>query len=63
MKLKIKKMIHKKTGNKYYLLSEDIINATNSNDGQLMCLYMNEDGDLFVRETKEFYIKFEKDNL
>ena len=51
---------HKKTGNIYYLLLDDIIDATNAQDGQRMCLYVNQSNQLFVREYDEFFIKFEE---
>ena len=53
------KVTHKKTGDTYYVVSDSVINATNSNDGQMMVLYKNQNGKLFVRETNEFRQKFE----
>lgn len=50
-------VIHNKTGNLYFLL-QDVINATNAQDGQKMCLYVNTKGQMFVRERKEFFEKF-----
>ena len=35
-----------------------MLNATNSNDGQVMVLYKNEYGELFCRELNEFKEKF-----
>ena len=35
-------------------------NATNSQDGQVMVLYKNNEGDLFVRDIQEFAVKFEE---
>ena len=49
---------HNKTGNTYFVLSLEIVNATNSNDGQRMILYANSTGQLFVRELEEFLCKF-----
>jgi len=59
--------IHKKSGRKYSLIFEDVINATNVQDGQLMMLYMGKTKDeksvkIFVREKKEFFEKFKKLN-
>ena len=51
------KYINNKTGNFYYYQGT-IINATNSNDGQVMVLYKNEYGELFCRELNEFKEKF-----
>lgn len=50
-------VIHNKTGKLYFLL-QDVINATNVQDGQKMCLYVNTKGQMFVRERKEFFEKF-----
>ena len=50
-------VIHNKTGKLYFLL-QDVINATNAQDGQKMCLYINTKGQMFVRERKEFFEKF-----
>jgi len=58
-----KKYRNKKTGKIYFLINNRIINATNANDGQIMVLYKNENGDLFVRERKEFLIKFEEEKM
>lgn len=49
---------HNKTGNTYLIISMEIINATNSNDGQQMVLYSNLTSQLFVREKVEFLNKF-----
>lgn len=48
--------IHLKTGNIYQVIDE-AINATNANDGEIVVIY-KKDGQLFVREKKEFYEKF-----
>jgi len=53
-------VVHIKTGNVYEILYEDIINATNAQDGQEMIMYKNKDGMIFVREKKEFFEKFRK---
>ena len=49
---------HNKTGNMYFIFSMEIINATNSNDGQRLILYGDSIGQLFVRERDEFLNKF-----
>lgn len=41
----------------YTMISDNIINATNSSDGQLMVLY-SKHGKFFVREKQEFFEKF-----
>ena len=51
---------HIKTGNIYYLL-DFVVNATNGDENDNdMALYMNEQGLLFVRNTEEFWEKFEE---
>lgn len=58
---------NKKTGKLYRILREDIINATNDKEDELMVLYMpidllnisDDDRPEFVREKKEFYQKFD----
>ena len=50
---------NKKTGNVYEVIG-NAINATNTNDGQIMVMYKNDSGEIFVREKKEFYEKFEQ---
>ena len=56
---KIKSYKHLKTGNIYTAYDKKIINATNGeNDGQIMVLYFNQDGEHFVREESEFNEKF-----
>lgn len=62
----IKIAINKKTGDKYRILREDIINCTNKDDGKLMVLYipldelsLNPEDTEYVREIDEFYEKFE----
>ena len=49
-----------KTQEDYVLLKSNIINSTNDQDGQLMIMYMNPKGQLFVREETEFLQKFRK---
>ena len=57
-----KKFRNIKNQNIYELIRDDVINATNSNDGQVMVLYKSEKypDKIFVREKSEFYIKFEE---
>jgi hypothetical protein len=52
---------NKKNGN-IYIRDKNVINATNSNDGQVMVLYRKEEDydNWYVREISEFYEKFEK---
>ena len=53
---------NKKTGKLYNVISYDVTNATNAQDGQYMVLYCCEnDGkrELFVRDSLEFMEKFE----
>ena len=51
---------HKKTGNTYFLLNDDLIECTNGREEKKYCLYVNLEGMAFVRERDEFYQKFEK---
>lgn len=50
-------VVHLKTGNIYFLL-QPVLNVTNAQDGQKMCLYVNMKGQAFVREHNEFWQKF-----
>lgn len=52
--------INNKTGVKYVIGPNDVINTTNAQDGQEMIIYMNNAGVHFVREKKEFFEKFTK---
>lgn len=54
---------HNKTGKLYSFLDE-VINATNANDGQVMILYVTTiaEGPIYVREKEEFLTKFTKVN-
>ena len=56
---------NKKTGNKYRILREDIINKNNNSDGEIMIMYtpVNElirikNNIIYVRNKDEFYKKF-----
>ena len=53
---------HIKTGKKYTVVSETIIDTTNANDGKRMVMYFSMDsiGKIFVREFDEFWLKFKK---
>lgn len=53
------KYLHRKS-NKIYTLLCTCINCTNAQDGQIMVMYMNNEGMLFVREQSEFIKKFIK---
>ena len=46
----------------YEVLSENLINCTNANDGQEMVFYVSLEGSgkKFCREKKEFFEKFTK---
>jgi hypothetical protein len=60
--------INKKSGEKYIILQEDILNVTNedADDMMLMVLYVKEleasldDSQLYCREKDEFNEKFER---
>lgn len=55
------KVIHKKTGNIYYILGEPCINCTNGHEYQVMIQYaLPSMLKKFVREQSEFWEKFEK---
>ena len=53
-----------KNGKVYEVVSFDVINKTNEQDGQKMVVYIGDKGDgsgnkgIFVREIKEFESKF-----
>ena len=55
---KIMPVIHKKTGNLYFVMA-NIINCTNAANDEAMVLYINTDGMIFCREKEEFWEKFE----
>jgi hypothetical protein len=48
---------HDKTGKIYFILDE-IPDCTNSEKDKPMILYMNLEGQRFVRERSEFWLKF-----
>jgi hypothetical protein len=51
---------HKKTGNLYYVLMENVIECTNGREEIKYVVYMSaHTGMKFCREAKEFYQKFE----
>lgn len=54
------KYTNNKNGKIYISIREDVINATNKDDGKIMVLYYPEENpDMhFVRELEEFRIKF-----
>lgn len=56
----VKQFIHKKTGNTYFLLNDELIECTNGREDKKYCLYASLAGMVFVREADEFYQKFEK---
>ena len=47
----------------YKITDKPVTNATNAQDGEVMILYENKEGELFIREWKEFHIKFTQTNL
>lgn len=53
----MKRYTHIKTGS-IYIVTGEVINATNEVDGQVMVLYSNVRGQQFVKEKKEFEEKF-----
>lgn len=53
----MEKYMHNKTGNEYTVEGE-ALDCTNSRDGQIVVLYRNKNGQLFVREKNEFLQKF-----
>ena len=54
----VNNFIHKKTGNVYEVVCNNVVNATNGFEGQLMTMYMRRKK-IYVREEKEFNDKFE----
>jgi hypothetical protein len=56
--------LHRKTGKKYYMLTNSAICTTNAHDQTRLVIYCQEhdqeqDDQMFVREYIEFYEKFE----
>ena len=52
---------HKKTGNIYYLIIDDVIECTNGREDKKYVVYVSaHNGMKFCREADEFYQKFEK---
>lgn len=52
---------HKKTGNIYYVVMDDVIECTNGREEKKYVVYMSAStGMKFCREADEFYQKFEK---
>ncbi len=47
----------------YKMISDLVINATNSADNKLMVLYKDKQGHRYVSDRDEFYQKFEKTTL
>lgn len=54
-----KQVRHKKTGNIYWIIAQDIIECTNGREELKYVLYENIVGQLFCREQNEFWVKFE----
>jgi len=52
---------NKSNGKKYFVIDFKVINKTNRDDGKEMVLYSAGEGELFVRNKKEFFEKFEED--
>lgn len=50
-------VVHKKTGNIYHVVADDVIDCTNASNDRRMVLY-SRDGKMFVREYEEFKEKF-----
>lgn len=58
MPAKNKFFTHNKTGREYLVLSDSVIDATNSANAKTMVLYVKADGknkQFFVREYSEFF--------
>lgn len=53
----MKPVIHKKTGSRYIYI-QTAIDCTNERDGTMVVIYMNNKGQVFVREQREFWQKF-----
>lgn len=53
--------IHKKTGNKYSVISAAALDCTNSRDGLAVVVYTDNCGHIYVRELVEFTQKFDRD--
>ena len=52
-------VIHKKTGNKYFVLHDNVIECTNGREELKYVIYENAHGMKFCREQNEFNEKFE----
>jgi len=55
----VKQFKNIKTGRVYYVIDDNVVNATNRDDGKRMVLYAR-DKQWFVREYEEFNQKFEE---
>lgn len=51
---------HNKTGNIYHVLTQNVIECTNGREEKKYTLYVNNNGQIFCRETEEFDKKFTK---
>ena len=49
---------HNKTGNTYYVLTQNVIECTNGREEKKYTIYVNDKGQLFCRESAEFDQKF-----
>ena len=58
VELKIYRALHKKTGNIYNVIRDDVIDCTNSRDGTRVVLYTN-GVQVFARDYFEFLDKFD----
>ena len=56
-------VIHKKTGNVYSIVHDNVIECTNGREDRKYVVYQNEAGMLFCREAGEFWQKFDLAHL
>lgn len=56
----MERVIHKKTGNIYFVVHRGVIECTNGREDKRYVIYKNHSEQLFCREEKEFDQKFTK---
>ena len=56
----MERVIHKKTGNIYFVVHRGVIECTNGREDKRYVVYKNHSEQLFCREEKEFDQKFMK---
>lgn len=62
MRTQMKAVTHKKTGNRYHIVFDNVIECTNGREDLEYVVY-TKDGKLFCREKTEFNQKFDTMNV